>query len=211
MFKIIKTTNTKIRYSIILNSRFSFEEKNQVGLLGSNCYSKVVVLVELQGNSGLSLARGNFLHFWSRILEHEALELQIHIWLQLFSGISRLILTVVLCCRSPWSTTPHAEKINLGFQLSCWNSRILVFLWQGYIFLSFCYSVLWSSQAVIDFTASWCGPCRVIAPFFVELAKRFTDVIFLKVDIDELKVNTSCCIPLVVCWLRFNILSSCLT
>ncbi|XP_039140311.1 thioredoxin H1 [Dioscorea cayenensis subsp. rotundata] len=42
--------------------------------------------------------------------------------------------------------------------------------------------------AVIDFTASWCGPCRVIAPFFVELAKRFTDVIFLKVDIDELKV-----------------------
>ncbi|KAM0951748.1 putative monodehydroascorbate reductase (NADH) [Dioscorea sansibarensis] len=41
--------------------------------------------------------------------------------------------------------------------------------------------------AVIDFTASWCGPCRVIAPVFVELAKRFTDVIFLKVDIDELK------------------------
>ncbi|KAK6924434.1 Thioredoxin domain [Dillenia turbinata] len=40
---------------------------------------------------------------------------------------------------------------------------------------------------VIDFTASWCGPCRFIGPFFVELAKKFNDVVFLKVDVDELK------------------------
>ncbi|XP_058785395.1 thioredoxin H-type-like [Vicia villosa] len=40
---------------------------------------------------------------------------------------------------------------------------------------------------VVDFTASWCGPCRFIAPILAEIAKKLPEVIFLKVDVDELK------------------------
>jgi len=40
-------------------------------------------------------------------------------------------------------------------------------------------------KVAIDFTASWCGPCRMIAPKYEEFSTRFTNVAFLKVDVDE--------------------------
>ncbi|EMD41846.1 hypothetical protein CERSUDRAFT_110406 [Gelatoporia subvermispora B] len=40
---------------------------------------------------------------------------------------------------------------------------------------------------VIDFHATWCGPCHAIAPTYEALAKQYTSVNFLKCDVDAAK------------------------
>ncbi|XP_019182923.1 PREDICTED: thioredoxin H1 isoform X1 [Ipomoea nil] len=59
------------------------------------------------------------------------------------------------------------------------------------LFTSICSYIWLLLQMVIDFTASWCGPCRTIAPFLAELAKKLPNVIFVKVDVDELNTIAS--------------------
>ncbi|MPQ43324.1 thioredoxin [Clostridium tarantellae] len=38
---------------------------------------------------------------------------------------------------------------------------------------------------VVDFWATWCGPCKMIAPVIDELASEMKDVKFVKVDVDQ--------------------------
>lgn len=43
-----------------------------------------------------------------------------------------------------------------------------------------------SGVAVVDFTATWCGPCRVLAPILEQVAaERAGTVKVLKLDMDE--------------------------
>ncbi|MEI6330052.1 MAG: thioredoxin family protein [Pseudanabaena sp.] len=42
-----------------------------------------------------------------------------------------------------------------------------------------------TSLLVVDCTASWCGPCKVIAPFIDQLAENYSDrAKVMKLDID---------------------------
>lgn len=41
---------------------------------------------------------------------------------------------------------------------------------------------------IVNFSASWCGPCRMIIPFYAELSLKYPQLVFLTVDVDELPV-----------------------
>lgn len=39
---------------------------------------------------------------------------------------------------------------------------------------------------VVDFFATWCGPCKMIAPLLDKFSAEYTSAKFIKVDVDEL-------------------------
>ena len=38
---------------------------------------------------------------------------------------------------------------------------------------------------LLDFWATWCGPCKMIAPFVEEIAAQREDILVGKVDVDQ--------------------------
>ena len=38
---------------------------------------------------------------------------------------------------------------------------------------------------LLDFFATWCGPCRMIAPFIEQIANEHPEYVIGKVDVDE--------------------------
>eukprot|EP00879_Flechtneria_rotunda_P002546 GHRR01002745.1.p1 GENE.GHRR01002745.1~~GHRR01002745.1.p1 ORF type:complete len:151 (+),score=39.55 GHRR01002745.1:196-648(+) len=43
------------------------------------------------------------------------------------------------------------------------------------------------AAVIVDFSATWCGPCQMIAPIFAKLSTQFPSVVFVEIDVDELQ------------------------
>ena len=52
-------------------------------------------------------------------------------------------------------------------------------------------SLVGQQLVVVDFFATWCQPCKVVAPKFEELSAKFASVCFWKLDVDRCNVRCS--------------------
>lgn len=43
-----------------------------------------------------------------------------------------------------------------------------------------------NNLVIVDFFATWCGPCKMIAPLLEKFQNEYSNIKFLKIDVDQL-------------------------
>lgn len=46
-------------------------------------------------------------------------------------------------------------------------------------------SLIKEGDVIVDFFATWCGPCKMLSPVLEEIAEKFPRIKVVKVDIDQ--------------------------
>lgn len=77
--------------------------------------------------------------------------------------------------------TDESEKSVIELDSEQFNTKVYDMTKEDMVFLG-------DKPAIVDFTASWCGPCQRIAPILEELAKEYEgQIVIYKVDVDKNK------------------------
>ncbi|XP_009783477.1 thioredoxin H2-like [Nicotiana tabacum] len=84
-----------------------------------------------------------------------------------------------------YSSTLH-EANNISTRAQVKSSQVIAFHSSTKWKLHFNSLKDTNKLVVIDFTATWCGPCKTMEPVINDFAAKYTDVEFVKIDVDEL-------------------------
>lgn len=92
------------------------------------------------------------------------------------------VLTLASCSNAGAQSDKNATKKTTGVtELSAdtFQSKVYDLNQEELVFLG-------DKPAIVDFTATWCGPCQRIAPILDQLANEFEGkIVIYKVDIDK--------------------------
>lgn len=100
-------------------------------------------------------------------------------------AVTAIVLITLIACNStgaqnkPQERTEVRTKAVVELTSENFNAKVYDTKQRDMIFLG-------KRPAVVDFTATWCGPCRSIAPILEEIAKEYEgQVDVYKVDVDK--------------------------
>lgn len=91
------------------------------------------------------------------------------------------VLLFAACGNAGAKTTERKDKSVTELNSETFNKKVYDMRVQEQKYLG-------DKPAIVDFTASWCGPCQRIAPILEELAEEYKgEIVIYKVDVDKEK------------------------